>query len=446
MSLFQDDEYIELAETAIKKIRAAVNKKEVISKYGSRAINLIRSQNNYDFVDTMIKNIDNGKALTESIYRKGENLIKQIKTIPFSEGHHRWSVGSWSRFQNFPLKKILQVNEILKSKGLLSGTVAESLAFLSRNIHSGDEALAHINPWFGETLLKGAAKTTDTGIWASKQGQFLPIELPDNWQELFGTTNKKHARLLLKAQKDALNRNRLSPFNRNIDAFSAANKFIDQSLLPQDFLTSAAFNDPSEVAARKAITEILGSDVFNIKDPSKAQNIYKITSAAGINMNEFYDLAKNNKLPDLSKSDESLTGLRALIDKARKGVKIKPPELSSIKNIVKSPAFRATGAILTNASRTLAAVDPLQFGVGVHGLATSKSTEDTIKSTVNTAEGGLGTAAWFAPKLLSVLIPATIGKFQHEAEENIRKNIDPTWGGSFGGFVAPIGMQHFRIK
>lgn len=337
MELWKDAEYVELAESTIKKIRDAVNKGEVLPKYGSRAIRLLETQDDYSFVNDMVKHAENGSNLTNAIYRRGEKLIKELKPIPYAEGHHEASVGTHGRLKNYSFKKTLQINAINASRGSYVGTSFKNLSFLSRYVHSGDEAIAHINPWAPVHLLKDgsfekfAGKTTDTGIWATKEKPFLNRELPPNWEETFGTTNKKHARLLLRARKEFVGgQKRYTAFNRNLDPFTAARRLTDESLDPQRMLTRAAFNDPTEVLARKAIKDILGTDVFAIRDPKRIQEIYKVTSAAGINMNEMYELAKEGKLDDIDFKQTNPGNIKNLISDAKKGIKIKPPSLSGL--------------------------------------------------------------------------------------------------------------------
>ena len=337
MELWKDDEYVELAESTIRKIRTAVNKGEVLPKYGSRAIRLLETQDDYSFVNDMVKHAENGTNLTNAIYRRGEKLIKELKPIPFAEGHHEASVGTHGRLKNYSFRKTLQINAINASRGSYVGTSFKNLSFLSRYVHSGDEAIAHINPWASVHLLKDGSfdrflgKTTDTGIWATREKPFLNRELPSGWEETFGTTNKKHARLLLRAQKEFVGgQKRYTALNRNLDPFTAARRLTDESLDPQRMLTRAAFNDPTEVAVRKALKDILGTDVFSIKDPKKIQEIYKITSAAGINMNEMYELAKEGKLDNIDFKKTNPGNIKNLILEARKGAKFKPPDLSGL--------------------------------------------------------------------------------------------------------------------
>ena len=49
-------------------------------------------------------------------------------------------------------------------------------------------------------------------------------------------------------------------------------KFLNEA---SGFPTGPVGENPNNLAGE--VTDTLGSDVFNIKDPSKAQNIYKIT-------------------------------------------------------------------------------------------------------------------------------------------------------------------------
>ena len=338
MDLWLDNEYVELGEDTIKKIRAAVNKGEVISKIGTRAIRLLETQDDYSFVNDMVKHSENGASLAEAIYRRGEKLIKALKPIPFAEGHHDASVGSHGRLKNYSFRNTLKINAINASRGSFVGTGPKNLSFLSRYIHSSEQAIAHINPWVGGHLLRDGAfpglegiKTTDTGIWTPKSKSFLP-ELPQDWETKFNTTNRKHAQLLLRAQQEAIlaGKNRDAAFHRSLDPFTAARRFTDQTLDPQRMLSRAAYMNPTELAARNAIKDILGIDVFAIKDPKKIQEIYKITSAAGLNMNEFYEMSQEGTLNKINFKKANPGGIKQLIQQARKGVKIKPPSLVSL--------------------------------------------------------------------------------------------------------------------
>ena len=267
--LFKDEEYIKLGEQAIKNLRQAYGQGLVRGKDAGRVTSLINTQMDYEFANTMANNLNNPQQLADSMITRSEKLIRDSKVIPHLEGHHMIGVGSSNRFKNFPLKKKLQINAILDSTGRPMGTTSKNLAYLSKNVHSSTDAIAHINPW--APMLPGTA-STDTGLWSTNEPQFLTRD-----------TGKKEA--LLKADKKRrvmTTKHRLSPFHRNLDPFTAARRFADQSADPQIRLAQAAWDDPAETAARNWVSKLYGVDPFKVKNSKAVKEVYKVSSALGL--------------------------------------------------------------------------------------------------------------------------------------------------------------------
>ena len=117
-------------------------------------------------------------------------------------------------------------------------------------------------------------------------------------------------------------------------------------------------------------------------------------------------------------------------------------------DLLKSRTARVAGTVLTSAGRTFAKgtdfIDPVSLGFNVHGYRKSEELEKKVEHGTEGVFDAMGTATWIFPKLLSVTLPATVGKLQHEADERIRKNIDPNWWSGIGSmFGAPIGFRGF---
>ena len=315
--LFKDEEYIKLGEQAIKNLRQAYGQGLVSGKDAGRVTSLINTQMDYGFADTMAKNLNNPQQLADSMITRSEKLIRDAKVIPHLEGHHMIGVGSSNRFKNFPLKKKLQINAILDSTGRPMGTTSKNLAYLSKNVHSSTDAIAHINPW--APMLPGTA-STDTGLWSTNEPQFLTRD-----------TGKKEA--LLKAAKKRrvmTTKHRLSPFHRNLDPFTAARRFAEQSADPQIRLAQAAWDDPAETAARNWVSKLYGVDPFKVKNSKAVKEVYKVSSALGLDINKIHEAAKSGNLPDLSKVKD-LEKIQKIVKEASRGGKIKKEVLKWLK-------------------------------------------------------------------------------------------------------------------
>ena len=315
--LFKDEEYIKLGEQAIKNLRQAYGQGLVRGKDAGRVTSLINTQMDYEFANTMANNLNNPQQLADSMITRSEKLIRDSKVIPHLEGHHMIGVGSSNRFKNFPLKKKLQINAILDSTGRPMGTTSKNLAYLSKNVHSSTDAIAHINPW--APMLPGTA-STDTGLWSTNEPQFLTRD-----------TGKKEA--LLKADKKRrvmTTKHRLSPFHRNLDPFTAARRFADQSADPQIRLAQAAWDDPAETAARNWVSKLYGVDPFKVKNKKAVKEVYKVSSALGLDINKIHEAAKSGNLPDLSKVKD-LEKIQKIVKEASRGGKIKKEILKWLK-------------------------------------------------------------------------------------------------------------------
>ena len=315
--LFKDEEYIKLGEQAIKNLRQAYGQGLVRGKDAGRVTSLINTQMDYEFANTMANNLNNPQQLADSMITRSEKLIRDAKVIPHLEGHHMIGVGSSNRFKNFPLKKKLQINAILDSTGRPMGTTSKNLAYLSKNVHSSTDAIAHINP--GASMLPGTA-STDTGLWSTNEPQFLTRD-----------TGKKEA--LLKADKKRrvmTTKHRLSPFHRNLDPFTAARRFAEQSADPQIRLAQAAWDDPAETAARNWVSKLYGVDPFKVKNKKAVKEVYKVSSALGLDINKIHEAAKSGNLPDLSKVKD-LEKIQKIVKEASRGGKIKKEVLKWLK-------------------------------------------------------------------------------------------------------------------
>jgi len=317
--LFKDEEYIRLGEQAIKNLRQAYGQGLVRGKDAGRVTSLINTQMDYEFAPTMEKNLNNPQQLADSMITRSEKLIRDSKVIPHLEGHHMIGVGSSNRFKNFSLKKKLQINAILDSTGRPMGTTGRNLAYLSKNVHSSKDAIAHINPW--ASMLPGTA-TSDTGLWSANQPQFLTKD-----------TGKKEAlEKYVKSTRMMTTRNRMSPFHRNLDPFTAASRFADQSADPQIRLAQAAWDDPAETAARNWVSKLYGVDPFKVKNQKAVKSVYQVSSALGLDINKIHEAAKSGNLPDLTKV-ENLEKIQKIAKDASRGGKIAKETLKWLKGL-----------------------------------------------------------------------------------------------------------------
>tara|TARA_R100001082_G_C4352050_1_gene154999 strand:- start:63 stop:1541 length:1479 start_codon:yes stop_codon:yes gene_type:complete len=68
-----------------------------------------------------------------------------------------------------------------------------------------------------------------------------------------------------------------------------------------------------------------------------------------------------------------------------------------------------TTGLVKTASKASAGIDPLQVGTGAIKAITANNPADQLLGAKDVVEGGLSTAAWFAPKLLNVVAPISTG-------------------------------------
>ena len=154
----QDPEYVGLVKKGIDKLENW--NLQTRGTPHSRAVDNLRSQQDFWFYDALKNNIDKSPQELNKIIESQETILRQAGTpIKGTEGHHPYALSGSRRLRNFPVEDQLKIGSITGSKGYRGGTNPHGLAYLSKQAHS---KIAHLDPW---KVLDGDDSVTNFKLW-----------------------------------------------------------------------------------------------------------------------------------------------------------------------------------------------------------------------------------------------------------------------------------------
>ena len=231
--VFRNREYIQLLDNARKTLEKYITEAgpgDANSSAVKRAVRALMSQDDLQFLKVLQSNANNldPVSLAKKIVTAEGSIRKRYSPSPGVEMHHVNSISSWyEKVKNMPTKEAMQANHYVQSKGHILGTDKRLLP-LTKDIHQGGKNIP--------TAHSDIIKSVQADRWVVDQGA---------WK----TDN---------------------PAASNADPFEVGDNFIDEAANIQGRLSFSAYDDPTEVAARKAL-RIRAGHKSNSKTINKPQ-------------------------------------------------------------------------------------------------------------------------------------------------------------------------------
>ena len=249
--VFRNAEYINLLDKARKTLEgyiAAAGPDDANSQAAKRAVRALMSQDDLQFLKVLEKNADNldPVSLAKRIVSAENSIRKKYSPSPGVEMHHVNSISSWyEKIKNMPTKEAMQANHYVQSKGHILGTDKRLLP-ITKDIHQGGRDIP--------TAHSDIIKSVQADRWVVDQGA---------WK-----TDR--------------------PAAFDADPFEVGDEFIDEAANIQGRLSFHAYEDPTEVKARKALRIKTGHQSYSktVNNPQLRAAQKAEQKAMGINLGD----------------------------------------------------------------------------------------------------------------------------------------------------------------
>lgn len=249
--VFRNPEYIKLLDNARKTLEgyvATAGENDPYSQAAKRAVRALMSQDDLQFLKVLEKNADNldPVSLAKRIVSAENSIRKKYSPSPGVEMHHVNSISSWyEKIKNMPTKEAMQANHYVQSKGHILGTDKRLLP-ITKDIHQGGRDIP--------TAHSDIIKSVQADRWVVDQGA---------WK-----TDR--------------------PATFDADPFEVGDDFIDEAANIQGRLSFHAYDDPTEVKARKALRTKTGHQSYSktVNNPQLRAAQKAEQKAMGVNLGD----------------------------------------------------------------------------------------------------------------------------------------------------------------